>query len=371
MHYKKTNYSNIKPFCLRLLKTISTLLIILIILENFFGTIHSFAEYSGEMTSEEFLEEIGRMIETYDSTNPSLASASKGADSDFICCRLIVKTKPGESLVTDYSAIDRIDGPNSVFILQYSSPEETEAAYENYSISNYVEYVEPDYYFEINNEEYDSNVVDTSKSGNNEDIEYWGSNETKTIAVINELKEHNIKLTEVKVAVFDSGMNFTNKNIDKSRYGECHNIYGDQYSTADRKGHGTAVAYTIEKNTPETVKIFPYKTANPHILSIEQSDYVLYATSLKTASEKVDIINISGTLNPSAKTAEKNYLKETIKNVYNNGTLVVFAAGNDGEDISNQGLYSDDNAYIITVAAIDINLNPMKQGELSFTVPIF
>ena len=326
----------------RLKKIISMFIISLILFNLFPEVMHSSAEFVEEMTSEDFLTAIGEMIETYDSNNPDISSSSsKNAEDDFNCRRLIVKTKQGETLATDYSATDRIDGPDSVYILQYTSQEATEYAFEQFSTASYVDFVEPDYYFDFPYE-----TTDTGESDSRGEVDKLsGSDIVKTLEVIKKLSDNGVRFHEVRVAVFDSGITVKHKYMDEKRYPERHNIYGNNKRTNDDHGHGTAVAYTIEKNTPDSVKIIPYKVIHSYSLV----NYLETATAILAASENdIKIINMSYTV---PQKYNEQYLKN-IKKAYNDyGTLIVIAAGNTGENIDETDIYPKCSDYVITVAA--------------------
>ncbi|MBQ6265531.1 MAG: S8 family serine peptidase [Clostridia bacterium] len=130
----------------------------------------------------------------------------------------------------------------------------------------------------------------------------------------------------------------------KSAYPERHNIYGDFNGTIDVEGHGTAVAYTIEKNTPDSVKIIPYKTPNIN----NQICYSALNIAIDNAVDKgADIINFS----IGFEGKNKEFWNKTLYNTHEAGVAVVVAAGNEGKNISNTGFYPSCNDYVVTVAA--------------------
>ena len=125
-------------------------------------------------------------------------------------------------------------------------------------------------------------------------------------------------------------------------------------STEDDNGHGTDVSAMIINDTFSNVSILPIKVLDS---TGHGTLSALYEGIKYAIEQEVDIINIS------LSTASTNtiLIEEAIKEAEEKGIIVVAAAGNYEDNVKNYCPANIDS--VITVAALDGNLNPVKYSN--------
>ncbi len=243
--------------------------------------------------------------------------------------RLIVKA---ENNIDYHGAIDCVNGYNNLYVLQYSSLEDTIDAYEYYLTVDSIEYVEPDIIYNTQLAEYEEASSDDIEVEPDDYVEIFEkipswSTEAVGFDVIKQ-KLSEIKLKDVVVAVLDSGVD-TDHEIFEGRLEECFvncSDTGAENSIEDDFGHGTHVAGIIADNTLKNVKIKPYKVLNRE----GKGSLSSIVTAIDLAVESgVDIINMSLTAD-----GESQAMTDSVNAAVDKGINVVVAAGNRNVDLN-------------------------------------
>jgi serine protease len=159
------------------------------------------------------------------------------------------------------------------------------------------------------------------------------------------------KVSNRKVCIIDTGYNFGHPDL------QIINVSGTSHDTPlwdqDGDGHGTHVAGTIAalgNNHVGVVGIIPNGMMSLHIAraldnngSGRLSNIIAAMYSCRNAGSNIISMSLgSPTFSPT--------MKETCDDIYDKGTLIIAAAGNDGN-----GVYTYPASYesVMSVAAID------------------
>lgn len=147
-------------------------------------------------------------------------------------------------------------------------------------------------------------------------------------------------LREVVVAVIDSGMDEDHEVFTDVPLKTGWNTITESTAMLDDVGHGTHIAGIIASNAPG-VTIAPYKIVDSKGGKLSN---VLEAFA-KAIEDEVDVVNASFGLGTAS------YALETlVEKAYDQGILVVSAAGNSGKDT---GFYPAGYAQTIAVGSVD------------------
>lgn len=283
-------------------------------------------------------------------------------DLQFQTARLFVKCS---SKFNKMGAEKKVSGFENWHILQFSSPEEAKKAYLYYKEQKKIEAVEPDVALNVelegfNGENY-SDIIPTAAKGpvyitreefdNDYSKKILGTNE-----VLAYIKEHNIKTSEIKVGVIDSGIDYTHE-IFKNRWIETDFNSTDSGTESDEidldpESHGTSVASCIVSTTPDSVKVACYRVLDEtgkDTFDIKVS-WILSGL-LQAYANKCDVINMSLAFGPL-----NTIFKDALKKIKENGITVFVGAGNDGV-FAPYGIVSNElrfNENVIAVGATDI-----------------
>ncbi len=311
------------------------------------------AEYEAD-SAKTYLNTLTEFVSRYDDGSFDFSSSG-----EIETCRLIVKTKANNELPDDCDAIEIIEGLRSVYILQYSDYKSAENALSFYQSQSYIEYAEMDMYVEIDACATATENTDLTASEN--DL-IWGTLAIQSDVLNADIINRNLvdENDEVVVAVFDSGLTSDHGHFDSDRIEEGYNLLkeGGDTSDSESNGHGTHVAGIIYDNTVSNIKIKPYKI----IKKLANKDLELTYSILGAAIESAvifgdDVINMSMDLGASS-----IYVEDAINYAYNNNVPIIVAAGNDDEGIGCDvsGCYPASDEKVITVAAVDKDLDPVR-----------
>lgn len=250
-----------------------------------------------------------------------MVEAEEVSEIDFSSCRLLVGTNDS----TIFADSDNIlSAYNGVYLLKYSSAEETKLAYND--LLSKAEFVNVDSSsFAVA----DDSIQDIESQVMSEDLN-----------PISELAEADITETMGTnvIAVIDTGSD-ENPNVI-----ERVSMLGDDVD--DDNGHGNSMISNIVNQNPNA-QIISIKAMDANGVGTVSS---IYAALQYAIEKKVSYINMSfvGLLNE-----ETSIIKDVIQTAIDNGITVVGAAGNKGMDASLfvPGVVAD--AYII--GAADVN----------------
>lgn len=345
---------------MRYLKRTSVIIFCLILLSN--SMPNAFADLNNtenEISHSDYSQALLDMIEYYEPVYGGFTTDETGMEEPIRTNRLIVKTNSNEPVSDDLGAVAKIEGYGKIHILQYSNSELAETAYAHFEAQDSVEYVEYDMYFCVSDDE-TSATEDVPDSGNHLS---WGNAAIKSDIVNQMLLSSNIKLNEVIVAVFDSGLDSDHSLIDYTRILEGKNVWDAENpdDIEDIYGHGTSMSGIILDNTLSNVKIKPYKISNWYggVYLSQAVDEISNAVE-----DGVDIINMSfreyGTY--------YKYFQEEVTKAVDAGVTFVVAAGNENKDSA--GCYPALFSNVITVAAVDSNFIPWKNSNWGECVDI-
>ncbi len=268
-------------------------------------------------------------------------------NKDFSTCRLIVKSKQK----IDYQgAVDCISGYKDLFILQYESDFDAQNAYEFYQTLDYVEYVEPDLICSAQLDEGGvPNINPEIVVGGNVTGEAlsWISEEIGFESIREELKERILQ--DVTIAVLDSGVDTDHEFLVDRLLPNDVNLSstGEPDSCEDDYGHGTHVSGIIVDNTPDSVKIKPYKVLNYD--GKGTTSLIAIAVDMAVA-DGADIINLSLTAEGVHQMLEDSINEATKQNIN-----VIVAAGNNSADLSKKTYSPACVESAVTVSAVDKN----------------
>lgn len=314
---------------------------------------------TNKISHNDYSQALFEMIEYYEPVYGGFATDETGTEEPIRTNRLIVKNDSNDPIYDDMGAVAKIEGYDEIHILQYSNSVLAEAAYNYFDTQNSVKYVEYDMYFCISEDEISTteDVPDSSEHLS------WGNSTIKSDIVNQMLISSNIKLNEVVVAVFDSGLDTDHKLIDYTRVLDGKNVWDAENpdNIEDIYGHGTSMSGIVLDNTLSNVKIKPYKISNWYggVYLSQAVDEIASAVE-----NGVDVINMSfGTYGTSYE-----HFQEEVTKATDAGVTFVVSAGNENKDSANcyPALFSN----VITVAAVDSNLIPWEDSNWGDCVDI-
>lgn len=273
------------------------------------------------VTAEEFVSEIGSLMletdtEEMEYGKSGLFDEETESSAEFGTCKLIVKS---ENEIDTRGASAVVSGYNDLWILRYSSPEETEAAYEYYTSCSGIEYVEVDRI--LNALSVEEAVESAEKTYNS-----WGPDYINLDEFNNGIIANGVAPEEKVVAVLDTGAQadhpaFSGRVIPT---GVNTSISGERNDCSDDNGHGTQVAGVIIDSTLDNVTVRPYKVLDKY----GQGTLISLAAGIISAvNDGVDIINMSICFSESSAV-----LKEAVQLADRCDIVLVASSGNDSSD---------------------------------------
>lgn len=304
------------------------------------------SEYS--ISQEEFYDELTIMMESgddYDS-NIEIESTKDGEtviESKISTNRLIVSTESNNPLSKNYGAVSRIEGYNNWHIFQYKTYEEASLAYEAFSQSDNISFVEFDELIE-----FDDTEIGPSNNENYEPLS-WGAGCVQSITANEAIKDSEIELPEVVVAIIDTGVD-SNHRYFNSDFGNSRILNGNRSNdNIAYKDHGTHVAGIVVDNTLSNVKIKSYNFFYYQGKKVAGT-FVSLATEINSAvKDGVDVINLS--LGGWSILSKSDSIEGEIQDAVKNSIPVVVSAGNEFTDASL--IFPANDPNVITVSAVD------------------
>ncbi len=234
----------------------------------------------------------------------------------------------------DYSACAvAVDEENGFAVLQYNTARQAEEAYQR-MIDDSLN-AEPDCVA----------YLDSAEKGQ---VFPQASNKMGTPSYISNYK---MDYDDVIVAVIDTGVmlehellkdRFVSSGIDLSSDGYADAGY-DRDMQGDVYGHATFVSGIIADNTPDSVKILPYKVI-PFGSAATTASAMIGALN-DAVSKGADVVNMSLGCEYAG-----NSFKTAVTNAVKKGVCVCCSAGNDGEEVANR--YPTTTPGAITVSAL-------------------
>ena len=352
----------------------SIILSITIILSTVVVGFFAYADEIDAKNIESFVDELTDIISTYDtdkefvvsSETPEIISQNDDPtiwepilfeddektleenELKFQTCRLIVEQS---KKFDDKDAIAVADGFEDYHIVQFENEKDTEEAYNEYLNDKNVSSVSVDEAFIIDtlNENNTSNIITSEDLTDN-----WYTYSTG----IGEFFDRNAdflsdsSLPEIKVAVFDTGINpehdyFANVNKDRLVSTGFNLFSENEDETDDTNGHGTMVSSVIAANTPDCVKIASYKVIGNNGVSNLSYLIAAFAQALK---DECKIVNCSFILT-GINIDNNKILQNAMKKLYEADIFICVGAGNDATNMDRNisSWYFEHSDYVFCV----------------------
>ncbi len=298
-----------------------------------------------EISAEEFATEVSGMIKaSADSVGlPGNENNFNDSEDEFKTARLIVKSR---FRIDTYDAISVICGFDDLWVLQYSSSEKAQEAYNNYFQNSKIEFVEIDKEVKAVFSESQSESFSLINKSSEKQHLSWGPEYIGADLLNQNIQYKQMETYDTIVAVVDTGVDpdhpFLKGRVLPTRINTSTS--GTRNDSMDDNGHGTQIAGVIADTTLENVFIQPYKVLDKYGVGT----LISLAAGINCAVEdKVDVINISAGF-----LEESEVLKNAIDNAEINDIIVVGASGNDG---TTQKYYPASYDNVLKVTAINKN----------------
>ena len=287
-----------------------------------------FSSYKKTFDRETYRANLTQIYKTYN-TKEAYDDFARG--NTFAFARLLVNDYNGKKYGAVMTAYDE---PNGFAVLQYKTPKEAENAYYKFQADGL-----------LVDTEGTAELCETEKGS----LYPAGSNALGTTQYIG---KYAMGSDDVTVALIDTGVmydhidlqgRFVSHGYDFSDDG-CADAYFDTSKAGSVYGHATFIAGILADNTPDTVKILPYKVV-PFGANTATSSSMVSAINDAVANGAT-VINISITSSSGA-----NSFRNAIQNAKSSGVCVCAAAGNQSKEI--KYLYPAAISETITVSALE------------------
>lgn len=337
-------------------KLVSVFMAIVLTLGGF-SIITVYAEEE-DLTLVEYSAQLANLTQTYGIDSIGGASEDVTDITEISLNRLIIKTNDNSKLEEDCGAVAKIEGYNDIHIMQYTSTEATEEAYNYYDGLSNVECIEFDFCFRVLEPETEYVEYEYKK-----DYLSWGSTTASAHQAVSYATYLADDASEIVVAVIDTGIDADHSFLKDRVVDSGVDLIENDGNPDDDNSHGTHVAGVIVDNTAKNVKVSGYK-------ALDSGGYGYYSVTCSAidlaVKDDVDVINMS--LRWFKNKNCYNTFEESIQNAVDNGISVVVAAGNDSFDAVNACPASNNN--VITVAATTINNTPASYSNYGDCVDI-
>lgn len=280
---------------------------------------------------DEFSSEIANLIKKYDGKR-----LEKDALSIPYYSRRLIVQGTGEKLdLTTYGAKIVVQGPDDMYVMQFTTREATEAAYNQLQNLINIEYCELDQY-----------AAGSESTGDYEAMS-WGVSRIGADNYARHVK--NVTNEGITVAVVDTGI------YEHAFLAGRIEAYGMDYVDNDmipddQNGHGTHVAGTIVDCTPGlNVMILPVK-----VLGADgKGSWLRISLGIRYAvNQGAQVINLS--LGNKGQKGISRTVDNAVLYAINRGCTVVAAAGNDNWEVEDCSIVNLDKC--IVVSSVDSNL---------------
>lgn len=242
-------------------------------------------------------------------------------------------------------------------LVSYSAPTDPQEVSETLESLENVEYAHPNFYV------YPFDTLPNDTNYNKQ----WNLQKIQAPKAWDLAKGNN----SVKIAVLDSGLNYTHEDLDRSRIVLRRNFVSDNDDPTDSlSGHGSNVTGIIAA-TANNSKGISGVTWNSSLYIYKvigltgNLDDVLAAMDMAIA-DGVNVMNMS--IGFSAPCNQAPSLQDAINRAYNAKITIVAAAGNDSKDASNTSPASCNN--IISVASTNFENTRSSFSNYGSTIEI-
>ena len=287
---------------------------------------------SADFSRDEYRAKLGEMYSQY---NTDWAYKEFENGNEFAFSRLLVNNYNGKNYGQKLCAYDE---ENGFAVLQFESPADAEKAYK-----------------EIESDGMPVDAESTAQLCESEKGSLYpaGSNALGTPQYLSKFAMGSEAVT---VALIDTGVMYDHEEFEGRfvsggyDYSEdkCADAYFDTDMQGDVYGHATFIAGIIANNTPDSVRILPYKVVPFGHETALASALISAINDAVTTGAKV--INISISCASSA----KSYII-AVKNAKANGVCICAAAGNQSTEIKELYPASIEEAITVTALKSDIS----------------
>lgn len=314
-------------------------------------------KYSTNENKNMFLSNLIDLVNNYDNDPFCFQGPGSGNKES---CRLIVKTKQS-ALSNDQNAVGKVEGWNHLHILQYNSLSETNAALSYYESLDSIDYVEKDQFLELTD-----SLISSEGSAVEKPLS-WGNNVVHSTYVNQHILSSGMTLSKAVVGVFDTGIISSHEYFvrNSDRVEEEVDIFGSGVSISEMINgeiyHGSHVAGIILNNSIPSVSVKSYKIIINPLQSIIAAS-VLATQIINAVDDGICAINMSFALNGAD---SSQYIDEALSYARHVDVPIIVAAGNDeeGNGYDSGRIYPANSPDVITVAAIDPDLERMKKTK--------
>ena len=284
----------------------------------------AFFGFNKKADKNEFASELVRIYQKYDGEVKS--------DSEFALRRLILSDYKGKNT---YGAADwAFDEKHSLAVLQYESEEAAKSALKQIKKDNIA--VDCDSFAVLNSAEKGSICPEASSA----------------LGTSSYISRFNMAKDDVIVAIIDTGVMLDHEYLENRFVSEGYDFSDNGSSTAyyDTSkngayyGHGTFVSGIIADNTPDNVKILPYKAVafgDDHA-----SNSAIVAAIYDAVDKGASVINISLSASSGA-----SAFKYAVQTALSKNVCICASAGNESKEIKYR--YPASTPGVITVSAVD------------------
>ncbi len=275
----------------------------------------------------EFATQLVKIYQKYDKDVES--------DSEFALRRLMLSDYSGDKT---YGATDfAIDKKHGFAVLQYETEEQAKRAFELIKKDNI--------------------PVDCDSRASLDSVEKGKVHPegSRALGTASYISKFNMKKDDVVVAVIDTGVmydhelmanRFVSRGYDFSDDGR-NNAYYDTQMRGAYYGHATFVCGIIADNTPDNVKILPYKTVA--FGETDASNTAMVAAIYDAIDKDVDVINVSMSASSGA-----SAFKYAVEAALKKNICICASAGNNSQEIKYR--YPSAISGVITASAVESDM---------------
>lgn len=294
---------------------------------------------------DEFASEIANLINEYDGSKIDEEAFS----IPYYSRRLIVQGAGEELDLTLYGAKVVIQGPDDLYVMQFTTREAAEEACGRLQDVPNIEYCEPDQY------------AGSLESDGDYEAMSWGVNQIGADVYAKHIK--GVTNESITVAVVDSGVYKHSFLKDRIAVGGIDFVDNDM-NPDDKNSHGTHVAGTIVDCTPGlNVKILPVRVLGADGFG----SWLRISLGIRySVSRGAQIVNLS--LGNKGQKGISQTVDNAVLYAINRGCTVVAAAGNDGWDVEDCSIAHLDRC--IVVSAVDSNLQKASFSNWGSSVDV-
>ncbi len=336
------------------------------------------------MSDQNFSKACVRMTGEYDQD----ITREQAQHNPYASHRLIVKSSNSQLDPESYGAVDAARDQEGLYVLQFSSLQDTRRAEEKLRKEESTIYVEPDYILFASPTEADQNIAtsetdmyDTDSTGDESDIIRAASDSNWNVSMMGLDAYEQMILEEgynkeTVVAVLDTGIAYNHPLLKNRLITSAAASFVDGYTANEEDTfnssnsygtHGTMVAGIIAKCTASlNVKILPIRILQSEDGSgsaLALGKGIEYAVSMG-----VDVINLS--MGGLGNAEISSYLQEKITAAVSAGVVVVAAAGNNSREISSNYIVPANIPECVVTGAVDQNKDRYNKGNYGSTVDV-